>query len=138
VGTLLALRRYRLDIFVAPLVSDWRANLVVIFQAELNMQPTHSFKNTRPALTRYFIVYAVLIAFTALTVAVSFINLGAWHTLIGLLIATLKATLVFFVFMHLKEAGPRTWLVIGASLFWLSILIGLTLNDYLTRPAMFF
>jgi hypothetical protein len=35
--------------------------------------------------------------------------------------------------MHVKYSKPLTWTVILASLFWLGIMIVLTLNDYVTR-----
>jgi len=35
--------------------------------------------------------------------------------------------------MHLLHSQRLTWLVLGAGLFWLAILMSLTLADYLTR-----
>ena len=48
-------------------------------------------------------------------------------------IAVVKAVLVLLFFMHLLHSTRLTWVVIGASLFWLGILMVLTLSDYLTR-----
>jgi cytochrome c oxidase subunit 4 len=95
---------------------------------------THS-EHHATTVRSYFSVYFALLLFTALTIGMSFVDLGAWHTVVGLIIASIKATLVLVVFMHLATGGPRTWLVVAASLFWLSILMGLTLTDYLTRPT---
>ena len=81
----------------------------------------------------YYGIFAALIALTALTVGVSFLDLGAWHTAIGLTIAAAKAILVALFFMHLLSSPRLTWLIAAAGLFWLMILIGLTLSDYLTR-----
>jgi cytochrome c oxidase subunit 4 len=78
-------------------------------------------------------VFGALIALTVLTVGVSFLDLGAWHTVVGLTIACCKALLVAFFFMHLLSSTRLTWVVAVAGLFWLGILIGLTLSDYLTR-----
>jgi len=44
-----------------------------------------------------------------------------------------KATLVALFFMHLRYSVRLTWLIVVAALFWLSILIGLTMSDQLTR-----
>lgn len=85
-----------------------------------------------PART-YWLVFAALIALTVLTVFVSFLEIGAWHTPAGLAIATAKGLLVILVFMHVLYAGRLTWLVVAAALFWLGILFVLTLSDYLTR-----
>jgi cytochrome c oxidase subunit IV len=81
----------------------------------------------------YYAVYAALIALTLLTVGVSFFDLGAYNLAVGLGIGAIKATLVALFFMHLLHSTRLTWVVIGASLFWLGILMVLTLSDYLTR-----
>jgi cytochrome c oxidase subunit 4 len=81
----------------------------------------------------YYAVFAALIALTVLTVAISFIDLGAWHTVVGLVIGAAKATLVILFFMHLLYSGRLLWIVLGAGLFWLGIMLALTLADYFTR-----
>jgi cytochrome c oxidase subunit 4 len=83
--------------------------------------------------TTYYNVFAALIALTLLTVGVSFIHLGAMHTVVGLVIAIVKSLLVVLFFMHLLYSSNRNWLAIGAGLFWLGILLSLTLADYFTR-----
>ena len=35
--------------------------------------------------------------------------------------------------MHVLYSGRLTWIMLGAGLFWLAILMSLTLADYLTR-----
>ena len=86
------------------------------------------------AASTYYRVFAGLIGLTALTVGISFLNVGEWHTLAGLSIAVGKALLVALFFMHLLHSRPLSWIVLGAGLFWLGILMVLTLSDYLTRP----
>jgi cytochrome c oxidase subunit IV len=81
----------------------------------------------------YVIVGGVLLALTALTVAVSFVPLGILHVPVALAIATAKAVLVVLFFMHVRHSGPITRLVIAVALIWLFILIAGTLDDYLTR-----
>jgi cytochrome c oxidase subunit 4 len=81
----------------------------------------------------YYAVFAALIALTCLTVGLSFYDLGQWHAAAGLGIATSKALLVALFFMHVLYSSRLTWLVILCALFWLAMLIGLTLADYLTR-----
>ena len=85
------------------------------------------------APTTYYNVFAALIALTLLTVGVSFIDLGAMHTVVGLVIAIVKSLLVVLFFMHLLYSSNRSRLAIGAGLFWLGILLSLTLADYFTR-----
>ena len=84
----------------------------------------------------YFLVFAVLIALTAATVGLSFAELGRWHTPVGLTIATSKAILVALFFMHLLHSPRLTWVVLAGALFWLGILMALTMADYLTRGQL--
>jgi cytochrome c oxidase subunit 4 len=86
----------------------------------------------------YYRVFAALIALTLLTVAISFVELGAWHTTVGVLIGVVKASLVGLFFMHLLHSSKASWLAVLAGLFWLAILMGLTLTDYLTRQVLAF
>ena len=48
-------------------------------------------------------------------------------------IAVFKATLVVLFFMHVKYSTRLTWVVVVGSVFWLGILLALTMTDYLTR-----
>ncbi len=84
----------------------------------------------------YYAVFAALIALTFLTVGISFIDLGAWHTPVGLVIAVAKASLVVLFFMHLLHSPRMIWISFGAGLFWLAILLALTMADYLTRHRL--
>jgi cytochrome c oxidase subunit 4 len=52
---------------------------------------------------------------------------------VAVAIATAKAILILLYFMHIRYSRPLTWAVAGAAFFWLFILFGLTLSDYLTR-----
>jgi cytochrome c oxidase subunit 4 len=81
----------------------------------------------------YYTVFAVLIACTALTVAVSFVDLGRINVVAALTIAAFKATLVVLFFMHVRYGTRLTWAVVLGSVFWLGILLSLTMTDYLTR-----
>jgi cytochrome c oxidase subunit IV len=81
----------------------------------------------------YFAVFAALIVLTATTTAVSFVDLGPWNTVVALGIAFLKATLVVLFFMHVKYSPRLTQITIAGGLFWLAILLVLTLSDFMTR-----
>ncbi len=85
----------------------------------------------------YVIVCALLILLTVLTVAVSFFHLpGRWHATIGLIIALCKGSLVALFFMHLIISSRLTWIVVVVSIFWLLLLIILTMTDYLSRDLI--
>jgi cytochrome c oxidase subunit 4 len=82
----------------------------------------------------YFTVFAALIGLTLLTVGLSFLELGAWHTPVGVAIGAAKAVLVGLFFMHLWHSTRLTRVVVAAGLFWVTFFLLMTLTDYLTRP----
>jgi cytochrome c oxidase subunit 4 len=74
-------------------------------------------------------VFASLIALTVVTVAVTYVDLGEMNFFVAMLIATVKATLVAFWFMHLKyDAGFNRLIFFGSFLFVL-LFIGIVLID---------
>ncbi len=78
-------------------------------------------------------IFAALLLLTALTVSAAFVDLGELGFAVAMIIALTKATLVVLYFMHVRYSSRLTWMVIGAGVFFLLILFGLTLTDYLTR-----
>ncbi len=84
----------------------------------------------------YGVVLAVLLVLTAVTIGVSFVDLGPLNTPIAMLIAAGKASLVALFFMHLRRAPGVLWLAAAGGLFWLGILIVLTMNDVVTRSTL--
>jgi cytochrome c oxidase subunit 4 len=81
----------------------------------------------------YYRLFAALLVLTGLTVGVAYLDLGLLNTVIALTIATAKALLVVLFFMHVRYSHRLTWVFIGAGVFWLLLLLVLTLSDYLTR-----
>jgi len=81
----------------------------------------------------YYLVFLALLVGTALTVGVAFIDLGPINNVLMLGIAMTKALLVILFFMHVRWSTRLTWLVAASCFFWLLILFGLTMQDYLTR-----
>jgi cytochrome c oxidase subunit 4 len=81
----------------------------------------------------YVLVFGTLMILTAITIGAAFINLGPWNTVVMLAIAVTKATLVLLFFMHLAESDRLTKVTVVSGVFWLGILIALTLSDYITR-----
>lgn len=89
----------------------------------------------------YFAIWAALVVLTGLTAWVSTFNLHvaaglhdvSLNAAVALLIATVKASLVVLFFMHVKYSPRLTVVVILAGIFWLLILMALSMADYLTR-----
>ena len=81
----------------------------------------------------YYAVFVALLVLTAITTAVAFVDLGPWNTVAALGIAFLKATLVALFFMHVKYSPRLTQVIVAGGIFWLAILIVLTLSDFVSR-----
>jgi len=81
----------------------------------------------------YVGIWAILMFLTGLTVFVSFIELHDWNIVLALTIATIKATLVVLFFMHLYYSSKLTKVTVIAAIFFLFLLLALSMTDYLTR-----
>ena len=81
----------------------------------------------------YYAVFAALLVLTLTTYEAARADLGRWNTPVGLAIAAGKAVLIVLYFMHARYSTRLTRVVIGAGLFWLGILLVLTMSDYVTR-----
>ena len=84
----------------------------------------------------YYTIWIVLLVLTGLTAWISTINLGPLNTIVALVIASGKASIVALFFMHLKYTSEKhTRTVVIASLFWVGILFVLSMADYFTRAT---
>ncbi len=81
----------------------------------------------------YYTIFGILLLCTYLTVQIAYFDLGVLNTVAALAIAAFKAVLVVLFFMHVKYSTRLTWLVVVGGLFWLGIMLSLTMADYLTR-----
>jgi cytochrome c oxidase subunit IV len=84
----------------------------------------------------YWLIWAILIVGTVLTAWIATVDLGAFNTIVALFIATCKASIVVLFFMHVKYTSEKmTKAVLIAAVFWLIIMLVLSLADYSTRYA---
>jgi cytochrome c oxidase subunit 4 len=81
----------------------------------------------------YLTIILTLMGLTGLTIVAAFVDLGKFNIVVALVIATAKATLVVLFFMHAKYTPRRTQMVIIAGIFWLAILLLMTMSDYISR-----
>ena len=81
----------------------------------------------------YLAVFATLMVLTAVTVGAAFLDLGRLNTVVALGIATFKALIVVLYFMHVRYGSRLTQVMVASGVFWLVILLAITLSDYLTR-----
>lgn len=88
-----------------------------------------------PSIRTYLLVFAALMILLIATVWAAKLTHGhgAIGVVIAMLIATAKAVLVVLFFMHVKGSTMVTKVFVVVGLLWLAILVGLTLNDYMTR-----
>ena len=100
---------------------------------------SHSTQDDSPAehvssLGSSVAIWLTLLVFTGLTVGAAFVDMGPFNTITALTIATFKAILVVLFFMHVKYTHEKlTGLVIVSAIFFLFILLALSMADYATR-----
>jgi cytochrome c oxidase subunit 4 len=82
-------------------------------------------------------IFGALMICTILTVFAAEVDLNRYfsglNVIVALTIAVFKASLVVLFFMHAKYSPKRTQLVIIASVFWLAIMLFMTMSDYVSR-----
>jgi cytochrome c oxidase subunit 4 len=89
---------------------------------------------TKSPVKGYFGVWIALLIGTFLTYQIAKLDLGPFNAAVALIIATTKALLVALFFMHLKGAHERLLkLVVISTIFFLFILLVLSMADYGTR-----
>lgn len=84
----------------------------------------------------YVGIFLFLMVMTAITVFAASVDMGWANPVVALVIATMKATTVILFFMHVKYSTKLTQVVILSALFFLILLLGLTMTDYLSRGWM--
>jgi len=84
----------------------------------------------------YLTVAGLLMILTVVTVTVSFIDLGPLNVSVALAIASVKALLVAFFFMHLFWDNKLYLIIFAMALLFLTIFMTLTMFDTSTRGAI--
>lgn len=78
-------------------------------------------------------IFAALIVLTVITVAVSRVDLGAANTVVAVLVATIKASLVATFFMHLRHDKAFNSVIFISAFVFLGIFLFFTQDDLTTR-----
>ena len=79
------------------------------------------------------IVAATLLFFTWITVAASQIDIGIFNFPLAMLIASIKASLVVFIFMGLSHDSNENRVIFFSSLIFVAIFIFFVFSDLLFR-----
>lgn len=90
-------------------------------------------EHAQTSVKTFIAIWAALLVLTALTVFASTLELGPFNAIVALTIATVKALLVLLFFMELRYSTALTKVAAVAAIFFLMLLTGLSLSDYLTR-----
>ena len=83
----------------------------------------------------YAAVLGALLALTVITVAASYVDFGAFNTVVALIIASIKGSLVALFFMHLRHDKFNAVIFVGGLLF-LAVFLIWTLFDIGTRTTV--
>jgi cytochrome c oxidase subunit 4 len=90
-------------------------------------------QNSHPTPLLYVGIVFCLFVGTVVTYFAATIDMGMWNPVVALTIACTKAVLVVLFFMHVHYSDKLTKVTVVAGLFWLMILITLSLSDYIGR-----
>jgi len=85
------------------------------------------------AYRTYIAVWAALLGLTAVTVLLSYVQMGVMNAVVALSIASVKASLVALFFMHLKGEKELVWAFALFPLGFLALLLVGTLSDAILR-----
>jgi cytochrome c oxidase subunit 4 len=95
------------------------------------MSNTHAHVIT--PVSTYVTIFILLLIATGLTYLVATQDFGALNTPIAMGVAVIKASLVVIYFMGVRYNTPLTKVVVVAGFFWLLIMFGITMGDYVSR-----
>ena len=84
-------------------------------------------------LSVYFGVFGCLMVLTAITIGVSRFDFGSMNTVVALVVATIKGSLVALYFMHLRYDNKFNLIVLLSGILFLTIFLVPTLTDVTTR-----
>lgn len=81
----------------------------------------------------YGLILLLLLVLTAISVAVTQIELTTWSTIVALLLASIKSAFVLAIFMHLKFDQKIFKIMAALIIVLLAVVIFITLLDYMFR-----
>ncbi|MEQ9453786.1 MAG: cytochrome C oxidase subunit IV family protein [Phycisphaeraceae bacterium] len=89
----------------------------------------HSYNHPLP-YTEMFLTFVALMVLTFITVGVTTYDFGyVMNLVVAMTIAFIKASLVAWYFMHLKEDAPLNGIILISSLLFVTLFITFTLMD---------
>ncbi len=89
-----------------------------------------------PSVAHYVGVFLALMVLTAATVGVASMDLGRLNTIVALSVAGVKAFLVMYIFMELRNAPSLTRLAALSGVVFLAIMLIMIGQDYGARTVL--
>ncbi|HET6432783.1 cytochrome C oxidase subunit IV family protein [Dyella sp.] len=89
-----------------------------------------------PSLRSQLGALAGLLLLLAATAGLAYVPMGAFNTVVALLISLAKTLLVMLIFMRLRSESAVVRLVAIAGFAWLAMLFLILMADYLTRVTL--
>jgi cytochrome c oxidase subunit 4 len=84
----------------------------------------------------YLTIFLALMVLTAMTVGVTYVDLGQANLLVAMGIAVFKASLVILYFMHVRWSPKLVQVTVATSFLFFGILALFTLGDYFSRGML--
>jgi cytochrome c oxidase subunit IV len=81
----------------------------------------------------YLLTGVALLGLLALTIVVSYLNLGVLNPIITASISVASTALIILFYMHVRRSKPLLWVFVGVGFFWLGIMFVLAFSDFMTR-----
>ncbi len=81
----------------------------------------------------YFLTWFSLLVLTAITVTAAGMHFGSMSVVVALFIALVKASIVLWLFMHLKYEDTLFHRLLWVVIFAMVVFIGMTFTDTLFR-----
>jgi cytochrome c oxidase subunit 4 len=81
----------------------------------------------------YLLTGVALLGLLALTIVVSYLNLGVLNPIITASISVASTAPIILFYMHVRRSKPLLWIFVGAGFFWLGIMFVLAFSDFMTR-----
>lgn len=98
--------------------------------SQINPPASYGHQEVHPAsLVMLTGVFVALLLLTVVTVAVAYVDLGELNLFVALGIATVKATLVAWFFMHLNHDTGFNRLAFFSSFIFVALFVSITLMD---------
>lgn len=84
----------------------------------------------------YAVTFAALLLLTAITLGLSYVDLGRMAIPVAMTIASTKVVLVALFFMHLAEQRATNRIVAATAVVFVALLVILMVVDVDTRPGL--